>query len=461
MRLKGCVYFIYFFTYIPIPTSSLHPTPLYSIDNNLSPTWTQPIVVDYTPGIKLLIEVTIFDKNTKSKDKVMGRAMFDVGEILHAKANMKAKKLLQSDGTTAGKGWVFVHAELAPESTASRYLSLKLSGSDLKNVERIGESDPFYEVSKRTPDGKDWRVIYRSEHVPNDLNPIWKVAEINLHRLCRGDQTKHLQLAVFDYQKNGKHRPMGEVVTTVDGIIGATGFDSKAKPLTLKCEGKGGCGLIHVKRAFFGGDMDDVALSSSRPVSPPRASSRRRVRRLSLIESRPTFSPQSSSSTLGDDINNSNHTTATAPPGMTKKESFSSQKKAPRRSSTNGLSFNGVSYTKAPNNSIHSPPTKPAAEIIKPTPSPKKEPAKAQHRPPQQPEAPARTHQQILSEARLARQKKQSARQHGFKGVWLMMANAGNLDDEELSPQDEECVQSMDAAMAIGTAIRQVLPKSA
>ena len=420
--------------------------------------------MDYTPGIKLIIEITIFDKNTKSQDKFMGRALFDVGEILHAKAQMKAKKLMQADGTTAGKGWIFVHAESAPESTAARYLSLKLSGSDLKNVERIGESDPFYEVSKRTADGKDWRVVYRSEYVANDLNPNWKVAEINLHRLCRGDQAKHLQLAVFDYQKNGKHRPMGEVVTTVDGIIGATGFDSKAKPLALKGDGKGGYGLIHVKRAFFGGDMDDVNLTTGdigRPVSPPRASSRRRVRRLSLIESRPTFSPQSSSgSNLGEDIDTSNHTTATAPPNMTKKDSFTSLKKAQRRSSTNGLKYDGVGYKKDLNHSDHSPPSKPATESIKPSVL-KKEPAKAQPRPPQQSVAPVRKHQQILSEARLARQKKQSAREHGFKGVWLMMANAGNLDDEELSAQDEECVQSMDAVMAIGSALRQVLPKSA
>lgn len=390
--------------------------------------------------------------------------MFDVGEILHAKAQMKAKKVMRADGTTVGKGWVFVHAESAPESTAARYLSLKLSGSDLKNVERIGESDPFYEVSKKTADGKDWRVVYRSEHVPNNLNPKWKVAEINLHRLCRGDQTKNLQLAVFDYQKNGKHRPMGEIVTTVDGIIGATGFDSSAKPLALQCDGKGGCGLIHVKRAFFGGDMDDVALSSSRPVSPPRASSRRRVRRLSLIESRPTFSPQSSFGSLtGDDSNDSHHTTATAPPSMTKKDSFSSRKKASRQSSTNGLKYDGVGFKKDLNHSNQSTPSKPvvpAKESITSA-SPKPVQTKSNPRPVQQRVAPARTHQQILSEARLARQKKQSAREHGFKGVWLLMANAGNLDDEELSAQDEECVQSMDAVMAIGTAIRQVLPKSA
>ena len=165
-----CVHIYFPFSHTSIIQLLLNQTP-HSIDNNLSPTWTQPIVVDYTPGIKLIIEITIFDKNTKSKDKFMGRALFDVGEILHAKTQMKAKKLMQADGTTAGKGWVFVHAESAPESTAARYLSLKLSGSDLKNVERIGESDPFYEVSKKTADGKDWRVVYRSEYVANDLNP--------------------------------------------------------------------------------------------------------------------------------------------------------------------------------------------------------------------------------------------------------------------------------------------------
>ena len=249
---------------------------------------------------------------------------------------------------------------------------------------------------------------------------------------------------------------MGEVVTTVDGIIGATVFDSKAKPLALKCDGKGGSGLIHVKRAFFGGDLDDVNLTASsiRPVSPPRASSRRRVRRLSLIESRPTFSPQSSSSSLhGDDIDDSHHTTATAPPSMAKKDSFSSLKKEPRRSSTNGLKYDGVGYKKDLNHSSQQPPSKPVPVIIKQS-APKKEPAKAKPQPSQQSVPPVRTHQQILSEARLARQKK-------FKGVWLMMANAGNLDDEELSAQDEECVQSMDAVMAIGSALRQVLPKSA
>mmetsp|Transcript_25336 Transcript_25336/g.73336 ORF Transcript_25336/g.73336 Transcript_25336/m.73336 type:complete len:147 (-) Transcript_25336:28-468(-) len=145
---------------------------------------------------------------------------------------------------------------------------------------------------------------------------------------------------------------------------------------------------------------------------------------------------------------------------------YQTQSDAKTRSTTPRRSSNaGAGHKKDLNPSSHSPPSKlaaPTKEALKPI-APKQDLTKVQPRPPptKPAVAPRQTHQQILSDARLARQKKQTARQHGFTGVWLLMANAGKLDEEELSPEDKECVHSWDAAIAIGSAIRQVLPKSA
>lgn len=62
-------------------------------------------------------------------------------------------------------------------------------------------------------------VVHRSEYIDNHLNPYWKPASLSVEELCYGDLDCPLKVTVFDYQKDGKHRKIGEVETTLQGLM--------------------------------------------------------------------------------------------------------------------------------------------------------------------------------------------------------------------------------------------------
>lgn len=68
----------------------------------------------------------------------------------------------------------------------SKVLCLKFSGQNLKKMDLLSESDPYFTVSR----GED--VVYKSEVISNCANPVWKVAEVPLDS--------------FGYQLNDKVR---------------------------------------------------------------------------------------------------------------------------------------------------------------------------------------------------------------------------------------------------------------
>mmetsp|Transcript_12198 Transcript_12198/g.25275 ORF Transcript_12198/g.25275 Transcript_12198/m.25275 type:complete len:359 (+) Transcript_12198:209-1285(+) len=175
----------------------------------------------------------------------MGSAKFEVGSVLSASTGIKAKRLPDN------AGWIFVQAEKVAKRT-EELLNLSLVGRNLINVEGMfgGKSDPFFVLSKKDSNGS-WRAVYRSEHVPNDLNPSWKRVKVNFQRLCDSDSSRPFLLSIHDYETSGKHRDMGSIETSVDGLIEAYGFDSAPKSLELKKDGKiSGC--LEVKRAYVG-----------------------------------------------------------------------------------------------------------------------------------------------------------------------------------------------------------------
>lgn len=96
----------------------------------------------------------------------------------------------------------------------------------MKNVEPgafgLGRSDPFFELSKKNADYSTgqvkWNVVYRSEHIDNNLNPYWRPTSIGLETLCYGDLNWPLKITVLDHNDNGIHRVIGEFETRVTDL---------------------------------------------------------------------------------------------------------------------------------------------------------------------------------------------------------------------------------------------------
>jgi hypothetical protein len=187
------------------------------IKNSLSPHWTKHFLIDFELGKPTRINVGIYDEIRKAKtNKAMGSAVFEVGEMLGARGGIKAKKLKHG-------GTVFCRVEKAREQDAGTF-HFTLHGIKLKNVDGfLSKSDPFFEVSRliQAAGGPSWQPVYRSKHINNDLNPKFEPVSIGLNELCEGDKDKPIKITMWDWEKSGKHTPMGSFETTVNGLMNA------------------------------------------------------------------------------------------------------------------------------------------------------------------------------------------------------------------------------------------------
>jgi len=189
------------------------------IKNNLSPHWVKYFEVEYDFSTETRINVNIFDEIRKSEhDKSMGSAFFEVGTILGSRGNIQGKKLKQG-------GTIFCRVEKLPKE-ASRYFHFQLIGVKMKNVDGFfGKSDPFFEISKLiAADGyANRQIIYRSEVIMNDLNPKWKAVSISLNDFCDDRRDQNLLFTFKDWEKNGKHQPLGIFEASVNDILNKAG----------------------------------------------------------------------------------------------------------------------------------------------------------------------------------------------------------------------------------------------
>lgn len=116
---------------------------------------------------------------------------------------------------------VFAHIR---KSTGTGVLRLRIKANDLKNTEGfMRKSDPFFELSRRIDcaGGASWDNVYRSGVVEDNLSPQWQDAAIELSLLCGGDLNHPILLTVYDHESDGKHKAMGKLETTVNGLVRA------------------------------------------------------------------------------------------------------------------------------------------------------------------------------------------------------------------------------------------------
>lgn len=216
------------------------------IKNSLQPDWTKTFFLDYELGTPVSILIKIFDEVRKGDNKEMGSAVFELGAILGAKGNTKAKELKRG-------GTIYVRVEKA---VGKGSLRLKMSGISLTNTEGfMKKSDPFYQFTRKDVGarGTEWNVVHRSDKIKNSLNPKWKEETIDLSVLCGGNVDAPLRLAVYDYESDGKHVLMGETEITVSDLV-------KAKSTSgLKIKSRGAItGAIAVLVASVSGTEDTL-----------------------------------------------------------------------------------------------------------------------------------------------------------------------------------------------------------
>lgn len=155
----------------------------------------------------------------------MGSALFEVGEVLGSRGNIKAKKLRLG-------GTLFCRITPVPTQLSSgEQLRLSLRAANLKPTSRgiIGSSKPCpfleMEVQVAAASGLSWQALYRSEPIMQQPHPVWPVFMVDLDRLRgkgnNGFENTPIRIQVWDWAKSGKHKSLGRIETTVAALRAA------------------------------------------------------------------------------------------------------------------------------------------------------------------------------------------------------------------------------------------------
>ena len=212
------------------------------IMDNLNPRWKEEqIDLDLLCGgdLKRPIQVAIFDWEDEEKHTPMGLFVTTVSDLLDASGDPAVKFTPIQGGEDFGSILV-LNAQVGGESDDTgrvgkgSALHLILEGRDMANVEgwlSMGVSDPFF-VVEASDDATNWKSVYKSEHVDDNLNPRWKTAKVALDDLCDLDLDGIIRVSIFDWEEDGKHNAMGHFETTVNGLLRASVFFKSTKSIT-------------------------------------------------------------------------------------------------------------------------------------------------------------------------------------------------------------------------------------
>lgn len=145
--------------------------------------------------------------------------------------------------------------------TVSGVFHCHLRGLDLQNIESgllgLGNIDPYLEVSRQYNDPASgevrWVPVYRSEHIFDIINPLWKPFALDVEKLCHGDLGRTLNIAVWDHEDGRKgDRWLGDAEVTPEWLasnVTRGGNASREHALDLKNKQMEEVGQIVVLRA--------------------------------------------------------------------------------------------------------------------------------------------------------------------------------------------------------------------
>jgi len=190
------------------------------IKNSLSPRWSKKFIMDYRFEERQILKFSVYDIDSQhaalDDHDFLGKTECSLGEIMAQQSKGFTRKLSKG-------GKLFVHAE---ELFSNKdFISMKFEGQKLDNKDFFGKSDPYFEIS-RANESNDFSVVFRSEIINNNLNPIWRPFTLESRSLCNGDHDRTLKFDVFDKDDDGSHDLIGSFQTNLRTLLKGPGSEN-------------------------------------------------------------------------------------------------------------------------------------------------------------------------------------------------------------------------------------------
>ncbi|KAG8508138.1 Copine-7, partial [Galemys pyrenaicus] len=176
------------------------------VQSSLHPIFSAVFMLDYYFEEVQKLRFEVYDTHGAGtpgcqEDDFLGSMECTLGQIV---AQKKATRpLLLKSGRLAGKSTITVTAE--DISANNGYMELSFRAQKL--------DDKLFRVN---PDGSE-QLVYRTEVVKNNLNPVWEPFRVSLSSLCSCEERWPRKGLVWDHDSRGKHDFIGGLCRDAGG----------------------------------------------------------------------------------------------------------------------------------------------------------------------------------------------------------------------------------------------------
>ncbi|EGG16272.1 hypothetical protein DFA_09302 [Cavenderia fasciculata] len=193
------------------------------IKNNLNPTFTKTVKVDYYfEFVQTLSFVVVdVDGDTKkaykelSKHDTIGTANIALGQIVSA----PGRRLEANLNTPAGSfsGMIDIRAEFFQKT--GQKITFALSCKNLDKKDLFGKSDPYFKILRINEDNATWTEVYKSKVIMENLDPFFETAKFSTDELCGANFQRPIKFEFYDWDKNSAHDLIGTFTTTMEVLL--------------------------------------------------------------------------------------------------------------------------------------------------------------------------------------------------------------------------------------------------
>ena len=199
------------------------------IKNTLNPQFTRKVQISYCFEQQQHLKFEMYDidnlSNNLSDHDFIGRATCTLGQIVTAGGGGSGGNgitlTLNNPDYGGNCGQIIISAEEL--SMCKDELEIQFMGKKLDKKDWFGSSDPFLQISRSNERPGEFTVVHRTEHISNNVNPVWKPFVISIRTLCNGDLDRNLKFECFDHNNNGNHSYIGEFSTTARNLLEGPG----------------------------------------------------------------------------------------------------------------------------------------------------------------------------------------------------------------------------------------------
>jgi hypothetical protein len=183
--------------------------------DDLNPVWSTSLVLDYHFELAVHLKFQVLDHDESKPD--------DLGSVLVSLGDLVAKGT--SSLSLPSGGQLIVRVQQFNFSREAFVFHLR--GLHLDKKDTFGKSDPFFLVYRHVHDN-EWAEVYKSEYVPDTLDPVWKPFELREQVLCNSDRNRPIKFEVFDWDRNSDPELIGVHQTNLVQLL-APGYRFQLK----------------------------------------------------------------------------------------------------------------------------------------------------------------------------------------------------------------------------------------